>query len=158
KNRRRLMKTWPLVCIVLAELFGTSLWFSGAAAADDLGRTWVLNNVEKDSLVMAVNLGFIAGTLSLSLTGFADGFRASRVFALSAVLGAGANAGFALLANDIQTAVIFRFLTGVTLAGVYPLGMKLIVSWEPRSAGAALGWLVGALTVGTATPHLVRGL
>src|SRR6266516_1276665 len=100
------MKTWPLVCIVLAELFGTSLWFSGAAAADDLARAWSLGSVEQGWLVIAVQLGFIAGTLTFSLTGFADGFRASRVFALSSFLGAAANAAFALIARHLETALV----------------------------------------------------
>ncbi len=148
----------PLVLIVVAQLFGTSLWFSGNGAAVELKRAWGLEDADIGRLVMAVQLGFIAGTLLFALTGFADGIRASRVFALSASLGALTNAGFALLAGGVADAFAWRFATGFCLAGVYPLGMKLVVSWAPEKAGVALGWLVGALTVGTATPHLVRGL
>lgn len=148
----------PLALIVLAQLLGTSLWFSGAAAADDLARDWNLDVSELGGLMMAVQLGFIAGTLLFAMTGFADGIRASRVFFASAWLGALTNAGFALFADGIAAGLAWRFATGFCLAGVYPLGMKLVVSWSPGSAGAALGWLVGALTLGTATPHLVRGL
>jgi MFS family permease len=148
----------PLLLIVLAELFGTSLWFSGNSAAADLRPLWNLNERDVGAMAVAVQLGFIVGTLAFALTGFADGFRASRVFAVCAWLGALANAGFALLATGLEQALCLRFLTGLTLAGVYPLGMKLVVSWSPKSSGFALGWLVGALTFGTATPHLVRGL
>lgn len=94
----------------------------------------------------------------LAATGLADRYRASRVFLASAILGAGANLGFALFADGIKVAILFRLLTGVALAGIYPLGMKLVVTWAPDRAGEALGWLVGALTLGTASPFLVRYL
>src|SRR5439155_2418195 len=109
-------------------------------------------------LLMAVQLGFIAGTLALSASGLADAFRAHHLFAAAAVLGAAANAGFILLSDAPAEAIVFRLLTGVALAGVYPLGMKLVVSWAPDRAGSALGWLVGALTAGTATPFLARAV
>lgn len=148
----------PVLVVVLAQLLGTSLWFSGQGAARDLARVWAIDETALASLALAVQLGFIAGTLLFALTGLADRFPASRVFAVCAAVGAATNAGFALLAWDAASAWPWRFATGLALAGVYPLGMKLVVSWEPTRAGAALGWLVGALTLGTATPHLVRGL
>lgn len=148
----------PLVLIVVAQLFGTSLWFSGNSAATDLVRTWSLNDAARGQLTTSVQLGFIAGTFLFAFSGLADRFPASRVFAVAAVLGALANAGFAVLCRNLDDALAFRFATGVTLAGVYPLGMKLVVSWAPDKSAQALGWLVGALTLGTATPHLVRGL
>jgi predicted MFS family arabinose efflux permease len=74
------------------------------------------------------------------------------------VLGAAANAAFALLAGGMDSALPLRFMVGLALAGVYPLGMKLVVSWVPEQAGAALAWLVGMLTLGTALPHGVRYL
>src|SRR5262245_24322626 len=140
----------PLVLIVLAELFGTSLWFSGNNAIAELASKWELGNAGRAWLLMAVQLGFIAGTLGLAVSGLADAFRAHHVFAVAAVVGAAANAGFVLLSDrGPEVALIFRFLTGISLAGIYPLGMKLVVSWAPQQAGLALGWLVGALTVGT---------
>lgn len=148
----------PVLAIVVAQLLGTSLWFSGQGAARDLASAWGVAEQDLYGLALAVQLGFIVGTLLFALTGLADRFAASRVFAVCAVLGAATNAGFAFLASGPTTALPWRFATGLALAGVYPLGMKLVVSWAPDRAGAALGWLVGALTVGTATPHLVRGL
>ncbi len=142
--------------IVLAQLLGTSLWFSANAAADDLVRAWGLTPADIGSLTSAVQLGFIAGTLVFALSGFADRFAASRIVAAFAVLGAVANAGFALLATGLADALVYRFFTGIAIAGIYPLGMKLVVSWEPNRAGEALGWLVGMLTLGTALPHAVR--
>lgn len=148
----------PLAVIVLAQLFGTSLWFTGNSAALDLADQLQWSEAARGLLLTAVQLGFIAGTLGIAISGLADAFPASRIFAAAALFGAIANAAFALLTRDLITAALFRLFTGVALAGVYPLGMKLVVTWEPERAGAALGWLVGALTLGTASPHLVRGL
>jgi len=142
--------------IVLAEFFGTSLWFSANAAADSLVRAWGLTPADVGTLTSAVQLGFIGGTLGFSLSGLADRFPASRIFAACAVAGAAANAAFALLATGLADACVYRFLTGIALAGIYPLGMKLVVSWAPARSGEALGWLVGMLTLGTALPHGVR--
>ncbi|MGH8641483.1 MAG: MFS transporter [Burkholderiales bacterium] len=147
----------PLALIVVAQFFGTSLWFSANSAADDLMRQWQVGPAALGPLTAAVQAGFIAGTLLFSLSGLADRFRASRIFALSAVFGAAANAGFAWFAGGIADGAAYRFATGLALAGIYPLGMKLVVSWTPERTGEALGWLVGMLTFGTALPHLVRG-
>jgi MFS family permease len=148
----------PIAIIVVAQLLGTSLWFSTNSAADDLTRAWGVGPSGIGWLTNAVQLGFIVGTLSIAFTGLADRYRASRIFALSAVLGACANAGFALWANGLADGMAWRFVVGLCLAGVYPLGMKLVVSWAPQQAGAALAWLVGMLTLGTALPQGVRVL
>ncbi len=148
----------PLMLIVVAELFGTSLWFSANSAAADLALAWDLSTQQLGDLTSAVQLGFITGTLAIALSGLADRFQASRIFAVSALLGALGNAGFAWLAEGVDQALLYRFVTGVALAGIYPLGMKLVVGWAPDKTGSALGWLVGMLTVGTALPHLVRGI
>ncbi|MCB1954735.1 MAG: MFS transporter [Rhodocyclaceae bacterium] len=146
----------PVVTIVIAQLLGTSLWFSANSAADDLMRAWQITLGDLGSLTNAVQAGFIAGTLFFSLTGLADRFAASRIFGLCAVAGAGFNAAFALLAGGLEAGLPLRFAVGFCLAGVYPLGMKLVVSWVPERAGAALAQLVGMLTLGTALPHGVR--
>ena len=142
--------------IVVAELLGTSLWFSANAAAGDLARQWGLTTVELGYLTSSVNAGFITGTLIFSLSGLADRWSSSRIFAFSAVFGAWANGGFAWLSGGLDGGLVWRFLTGLALAGVYPLGMKLVVSWEPEARGQALGWLVGMLVIGTALPHLLH--
>jgi MFS family permease len=148
----------PLAIIVIAQFFGTALWFSANSAADDLMRAWSVGPAALGPLTSAVQAGFIAGTLLFSLSGLADRYRASRIFAASALFGAAANAGFAWFAGGIADGMAYRFATGLALAGIYPLGMKLVVSWVPQQAGLALGWLVGMLTLGTALPHLIRGL
>jgi len=142
--------------VVVAEFLGTSLWFSANAAADDLRRSWGLGAADLGALTGAVQLGFITGTLVFALSGLADRYPASRIFAACAVAGAAANAGFALAATGVADGCAWRFMTGVALAGVYPVGMKLVVGWAPERAGEALGWLVGMLTLGTALPHAVR--
>ena len=148
----------PVAWIVFAQLCGTSLWFSANSAADDLRRLWGLSTGDLGWLTNAVQGGFIVGTLTFALTGLADHFPASRIFTICSVLGALFNAGFALGSHDLASAMWFRFAVGVTLAGIYPLGMKLIVSWDPQRAGQSLGLLVGMLTLGTALPHGIRTL
>ncbi|HVH86561.1 MAG TPA: MFS transporter, partial [Terriglobales bacterium] len=145
-----------LILIVIAQFFGTSLWFSANAAADDLVRAWGMSAADLGQLTAAVQGGFIAGTLLFAVSGVADRFRASRIFAVSALAGALANAAFAWW-SSFEQALWLRFITGFSLAGIYPMGMKLVVGWAPNKAGQALGWLVGMLTLGTALPHLVRG-
>ena len=146
----------PVPVIVLAQLFGTSLWFSANSAADDLIRQWGITPADLGTLTNAVQLGFIFGTLSFAVSGLADRFAASRIFAVCALCGALANAAFALLATGMEAGVPLRFAVGLCLAGVYPLGMKLVVSWVPERAGSALAQLVGMLTLGTALPHGIR--
>jgi MFS family permease len=148
----------PVATIVIAQLLGTSLWFSANSAADDLAHAWGMTAAQLGLLTSAVQLGFIAGTLSFAISGLADRFAASRIFFVSSVLGALFNAGFAVIAADLAQGAAFRFAVGLCLAGIYPLGMKLIVSWVPDKAGSALGLLVGMLTLGTALPHGVRAL
>lgn len=148
----------PLTIIVLAEFLGTSLWFSANGVADHLGRDWGLTAVELGYLTSAVQLGFIAGTLFFAVSGLADRLASSRIFLVAALFGGACNAAFALIAESVAGALVFRFLTGLALAGIYPVGMKLVVSWAPEKKGEALGWLVGMLAFGTAFPHLVRGL
>jgi len=150
--------TYPLFIIVLAELFGGSLWFSANGAADGLIQEWGISTVQVGFLTSAVQLGFISGTLVFALSGLADRYSASRIFAFCAVIGSICNVIFALAGSNFGVALGFRFLTGVMLAGIYPIGMKLVVGWAPDKKAMALGWLVGMLTLGTALPHFVRGM
>ncbi|MFK5688162.1 MFS transporter [Ornithinimicrobium sp. LYQ92] len=144
--------------VVLAQLLGTSVWFSANSAADGLRGKWGLDAVGVGQLTLAVTLGFALGTILMAVSGLPDRFRASRVFAVSAVAAGLTNAGFAVLATGQVEGMVWRFVTGMTLAGVYPLGMKMVVSWDPGRAGASLGWLVGMLTLGTALPHGIRAV
>ncbi|WP_133646213.1 MFS transporter [Paraburkholderia flava] len=156
------MRTWlidrigPVATISLAQLFGTSLWFSANSAAGDLMHAWHASAADIGWLTSAVQAGFIAGALGISIGGLADRFRASSIFVCSAILGALFNACFAWFAHDVASGMAFRFLVGVSLAGIYPVGMKLIVSWAPERTGPALAQLVAMLTLGTALPHALK--
>ena len=154
-NDRPAPSRWVLPFLVLAQLFGTSLWFSSSAALPSLIADWGLSRADGGLLVSAVQVGFILGTLIFALTNLSDIFPASKVFLTSAVLGAALNVSFAYFSTGLGEALIFRFLTGLALAGVYPVGMKVVVGWSPGGIGNALGWLIGALTLGTATPFML---
>lgn len=142
--------------IVFAELLGTSLWFSINSVADSLMSTWGINLAGIGLLTNAVQLGFVLGTLAFAFSGLADRFRPSRIFSICALLGALFNGLFALYAESILLGSVLRFLVGVCLAGIYPIGMKLIISWEPEKASQRLSQLVGMLILGTALPHATR--
>ncbi|NMM86996.1 hypothetical protein B2J88_21945 [Rhodococcus sp. SRB_17] len=147
---------WPVALIVLAQWLGTSLWFSPNSAADDLMAAWHIGAAEFAWLIAATQAGFIAGTLWLAYAGWADRYSTSRLFALSCVAGAAINGFFAAGGASFEVGLVLRFAVGACLAGIYPLGMKMIVGWVGAKSGAALGVLVGMLTLGTALPHGVR--
>ena len=142
--------------IVVSQWLGTSLWFSPSGAADGLMARLEIGASAFGWLIAATQLGFIAGTLAIAASGVADRFGASRIFALSGIAGAVANAAVGLSGVDYVAAWLLRFVVGLCLAGIYPLGMKMIVQWVGSRPAAALGWLVGMLTLGTAMPHALR--
>lgn len=150
------LRRHPVAWIVLAQLLGTSLWFSANAAAEDLMQLWHLSAADIGSLTNAVQAGFMVGTLLFAFSGLADRFPASRIFAVCASTGALFNLAFALWANDLSSAWWLRLGVGLSMAGVYPVGMKLIVSWSPQKASQSLGLLVGMLILGSALPHALR--
>ena len=155
---RGMLLKWlsPVAVIAIAQLFGTSLWFSANGAAASLMSAWQASAADIGWLTNAVQLGFIIGTLSLSLSGAADRYRASSLFFCCAIVGAVFNLAFAWLADGLVVGAALRFCVGVTLAGIYPMGMKLIVGWAPERTGLALAQLVAMLTLGTALPHALR--
>lgn len=144
--------------IIFAELLGTSLWFSINSVSSNLMSAWEINLGSIGFLTNAVQLGFVAGTLLFALSGIADRFKPSHIFAICALLGSAFNGLFATYADNVFVGSIFRFLTGLCLAGIYPLGMKLIITWDPEKASQRIAQLVGMLTLGTALPHATRYL
>lgn len=146
----------PVATIAIAQLFGTSLWFSANSATEDLMNSWHISAADIGWLTSAVQGGFILGTLVVALGGLAERYRASLIFVYSAIAGALFNACFAWLSEGLASAIVFRFLVGLSLAGIYPVGMKLIVGWAPERTGQALAQLVAMLTLGTALPHALR--
>jgi len=133
-------------------------WFSGSAVAPALQRTWRLSPSEISWVANAVQFGFVAGTLISATLNLPDIISTRHLFAVSSFLCAIVNGAFGLFANDPQTAIVLRFLTGMCLAGVYPPGMKIMATWFRERRGLALGFLVGALTTGKAMPYLANAL
>ena len=153
------VRQWrSLALLTLAELLALAPWFSAAAVAPLIQEEWRLTSGAAAWLTLAVQLGFVAGTLVSGILNLPDRLDASRLFALSAAGAALTTAGFALIAAGPLDGAVLRFLTGAFLAGVYPPGLKLAATWTRRHRGLALSLIVGALTVGSASPHLVRAL
>lgn len=153
-----MLRSKPLIllALALAELLAMALWFSASAVLPQLTEAWALSGSLGAWLTMSVQLGFVAGALVSALTNAADRFAPQRLFALCAVLAAGANAAIAIWVSAPLPALALRFATGFCLAGVYPPGMKLAASWCKQDRGLGIGLLVGALTVGSALPHLLN--
>ncbi len=147
-----------LALLAVAELLCISLWFSASAVVPALSAEWKLSESGAGWLTLAVQLGFVMGTLLSALLNLPDIISARRLVVVAAMCGAGVNALFGLFAGDFTTGVVLRFIVGVCLAGVYPPGMKIMATWFRRGRGAALGVLVGALTLGKAAPYLVNVL
>jgi MFS family permease len=147
-----------LPAIVLSQFAGTALWFATNGVMTDLQRQWGLPPSAVGDLTSAVQLGFIAGTLAFALLTLADRFSPRRVFMTCAALGAAANAAALVIPPGLGWLLASRFATGVFLAGIYPVGMKIASGWYRQGLGAALGFMVGALVLGTALPHGVRAL
>ena len=147
-----------VVLIVLAQCLSTSLWFSPSGVADSLMRDWHLSAAAFSWLLAATQLGFIAGTLLFAFSGAADRFQPTRIFVVCSLLGAAANATVTWGVTDYAVFWSLRFGVGMCLAGIYPLGMKMLVQRVGSQPAAALGWLVGMLTLGTAMPHGLRAL
>ncbi|MGH2667798.1 MAG: MFS transporter [bacterium] len=146
-----------LAWLCIAELLALSLWFSASAVLHALAREWSLGDAGRAWLTNAVQLGFIVGTLASSLGNLPDVWPPRRLMMVSVLLGAAANAAVALWVDSVGPALVLRFLTGVSLAGAYPPAMKVMATWFREGRGLAIGLLIGALTVGSATPHLIRG-
>ncbi|RAR62058.1 MFS transporter [Onishia taeanensis] len=145
----------PTLILAIAELFGTALWFTPNAVLPELMALWSLAPSDLGWLTGAVQGGFLLGTLIIGLTGLADRLDASRLFAACCLLGALSNA-LLPMAGGLDGAVTLRMITGLCLAGIYPVGMKLMVGWTPGRSGLGLAWLVGMLVLGTALPHGLR--
>jgi len=142
----------------LAELLALSLWFSASAVLPALSREWALGDAGRAGLTIAVQAGFIVGTLAAALTNLPDVVPARSLMMWGALAGSVINAALALGTERLGPALVLRFLTGVCLAGTYPPAMKIAATWFREGRGLAIGLLVAALTVGSAAPHLIRGL
>jgi len=147
-----------LPVIVLSQLAGGSLWFAGNAVLPDLQSRLGLPDSALGHMTSAVQLGFIAGTLVFASLAVSDRYSPRATFLACSLLGAACNASSYFVGGEISLLLLARFATGFFLAGIYPVGMKIASGWYRHDLGKALGFLVGALVLGTALPHLIRGL
>lgn len=145
-----------LPLIVIAQFAGTSLWFTGNAILPELKQSLHLSQYAVSHVTSAVMLGFVAGTLTFAFLSLADRFSPVRLFFISSLAGALFNAAIIWWVKDAASLFAFRFITGFFLAGIYPVGMKIAADWYEKGLGKALGFLLGALVLGTAFPHLLK--
>ncbi|WP_051772510.1 MFS transporter [Saccharothrix sp. NRRL B-16314] len=145
-----------LSLIAAVQVLGLATWFSASAVVPSLQAEWRISLTAAVWLTVSTQLGFVVGAVASAALNLADRMPAHALLALSATGAAGFTLAFAWLADGLALAVPLRFATGVFLAGVYPVGMKLMASWAPReSRGRSLGVLIGALTLGSALPHII---
>jgi MFS family permease len=144
-----------LILIVTAQFLGTSLWFAGNVAAPEL-ETALKSPGMTTWVTTAVQLGFIVGTFMYAFGAISDRYSPSKVFFLSAVLASLSNFLLTVIPLSFDSVLGFRFLVGFFLAGIYPVGMKIAADYFEKGLGSALGFLVGALVLGTAFPFLLK--
>ncbi len=147
-----------LPIIVVSQFFCTSLWFAGNAIASDITRDLNLDHHFLAHLTSAIQFGFITGTLVFAIFTISDRFSPSLVFFCSAIFAGLFNLAININPIDSTTILLFRFLTGFFLAGIYPVGMKIASDHYQKGLGKSLGFLVGALVLGSALPHLLKNI
>jgi MFS family permease len=147
-----------LVILTAGILLAEAPWFASGAVAPLLRSEWDASGLDLPLLTVAVQVGFAFGAIAIAVAGAADVLPGPRLFAAGAVVAALANLGFAALATDPMSALPFRFVTGVAIAAVYPVGVKLATGWFRRGRGLAVGVLIGGLTIGSALPYLFRAV
>ena len=147
-----------LPVLVLAQFAGTSLWFAVNAVMPDLQRELGWANAAVGALTSSLQFGFIVGTLVFALLAIADRFSARRVFLTCALAGAACTVGAWAMVRNYEALMAWRFATGFFLAGIYPVGMKIAAQWYSKGLGGALGLLIGALVLGSASAHALRAL
>ncbi len=156
------MNAWPkwrnLALLSVAELLAMALWFSGSAVVPQLVEEWKLSGAEQALMTTSVQIGFVLGALSSALLNLPDRLPLHWLLAISCLMGALFNAAIPMIEGPYEAVIGLRFLTGVALAGVYPPAMKLAATWSRHDRGLVIGILIGALTIGSAMPHLLNGL
>ncbi len=145
-----------LPIIVISQFLCTSLWFAGNAIINEMAHDLHLDNNFLAHLTSAIQFGFITGTLVFAVFTISDRCSPSRVFFVSSLLAGLFNLGITIDGIDATEILLFRFLTGFFLAGIYPVGMKIASDYYEAGLGKSLGFLVGALVLGTAFPHLLK--
>lgn len=150
-------RKWRILLLLsLAELLAMAVWFSASAVVPTLTSAWQLSASGRAWLTMSVQIGFVVGAFGSALLNLADRVPARWLFAVAALLAGLATAAIPTFATGLGLTLGARFLTGLFLAGVYPVGMKLMATWTKEDRGLGIGLLVGALTLGSAMPHLLN--
>jgi MFS family permease len=152
------IRTRSLALLAFCMVAALGLWFSASAVVPSLIAEYGLSPARASMMTSAVQIGFVAGTLISALLSLADRLDPRRFFMASALIAAIANGALLLVAPTSDWVVVFRFITGMCMAGIYPVGMKVAVSWSRDDMGLLIGLLVGALTLGSAAPHLFNAL
>ena len=145
-----------LLLLAAAQLLAISVWFSASAVVPALTQAWALDDSGRAWLTMSVQIGFVVGAFGSALFNLSDLLPTRRLYTLSALLAGLCTALIGWFSNGLASALVLRILTGFFLAGVYPVGMKIIATWTQKDRGLGIGLLVGALTLGSAAPHLLN--
>ena len=154
-ERFRTKGKWPSVALLaLCEIMALSLWFSAAAVVPTLRADYALSDLQASLFSSSVAVGFVVGTFGSAVLGLADRLHPRRFFMAAAFIAATANAAILLFEPTSPAVIALRFLTGACMAGTYPVGMKIIATWARGDTGLLVGLLVGALTLGSASPYL----
>ncbi len=152
------VKWRSLSILAVAEVMAMSVWFSATAVVPALKAEAGLSDTMASLYASAVGAGFVVGTLTSAVLALADRFDPRRIFFVAALMASAANGALLLVEPTSELTILFRFLTGMAMAGLYPIGMKIFAGWARRDMGLLIGLLIGALTLGTAAPHLFNGL
>lgn len=151
-------RAWSIAVIAFCQVAAMALWFSASAIVPVLREQVALDPVLASLFTSAVQLGFVFGTLGSAFLGLADRFDPRRLFMWATLIAAAANAAILLFEPGSPFVVAMRLVTGICMAGVYPVGMKLASTWARGDMGFMVGLLVGALTLGSAAPYLYNAL
>ncbi|MBL4667212.1 MAG: MFS transporter [Sneathiella sp.] len=153
---RKMQKAKAVTLLALAQVAALSLWFSATALIPAFEAEYDFGDFHSALLSSSVSIGFVIGTLSSAILSLADRFSPHRIYSLSAFVAICANAAILFFEPNSPFVILLRLITGMMMAGLYPIGMKMIATWANRDAGLLVGLLVGALTLGSASPHLLN--
>ncbi|MFC4271084.1 MFS transporter [Sneathiella chungangensis] len=145
-----------VLLLALCQVMALSLWFSATAVIPILKSQYGLSGLQASLFSSAVAIGFVSGTLVSAVLSLADRIPPRTFFASAALIAASANLAIIFFDPTSAIVVVFRFITGVCMAGIYPVGMKMVSTWAKRDTGLLVGLLVGALTIGSAFPHILN--
>ncbi|MEQ8390556.1 MAG: MFS transporter [Thalassospira sp.] len=147
-------KTFAVSMITVCQLMALALWFSATAVLPQLRAEFGIGALQSSLFTSSVLLGFVLGTVVSAFLGLADRIEPRRFWAVSAIIAATANILILTVPVDGVFVIVLRLITGICMAGIYPIGMKMVATWSRGDTGFLVGLLVGALTMGSALPHL----